>query len=208
MSKYNTIFYKIYNKLASIPSQITWRSRNRLTEAERDEIAKMLASGYYVILTGSSNSLSSIIVSFLSWVTTGKWAKYTHALMNCDNITDAGDRDKFKFVEATSSGVHYSSFDEVFDCDHVCLLTPATVSNEEWTRVIDSLLKQLGKPYDDLFDLADSTRSSCVEVVLDALKAADYEEDFVNLALIIEREGNLVPEMYRNCEDFAIALEI
>lgn len=207
MSKYNTIFYKIYNRLASIPSKITWRSRNRLTEAERDEIAKMLASGYYVILTGNSNSLSSLIVSFLSWFTTGKWAKYTHVLMNCDNIEDASERDQFKFVEATSIGVHYSTFDAVFDCDHVCLLTPANVSNEEWTKVIDSLLNQVGKPYDDLFDLADSSRASCVEVVLDALKAANYEEDFGHLIDMIEHEGNLVPEMYRNCPDFAIALE-
>ena len=102
MSKYNTLFYKIYTRLASIPSKITWRSRRSLTETERDAAAKMLASGYYVILTGSTNRLSSIIVSFLTWFTTGKWAKYTHVLMNCDNISDAADRDKFKFVEATS----------------------------------------------------------------------------------------------------------
>jgi hypothetical protein len=207
MSKYNTIFYKIYNRISSIPSKISWTSRNKITESERDEIAKMLASGYYVILTGSTNHLSSIIVSFLSWFKTGKWAKYTHVLMNCDNIMNSYDRDKFKFVEATAIGVHYSTFDQVFDCDRVCLLTPSNVSNEEWTKVIDSLLTQIGKPYDDLFDLADSTRSSCVEVVLDALKSADYESDFAHLSDMIEHKGNLLPEMYRNCSDFNIVLE-
>jgi len=207
MSKYNTFLYKIYNKLAAIPSKISWRSRLKLTEAEKDAIAKMLASGYYVILTGSTNHLSSIIVSFLSFVKTGKWAKYTHVLMNCDNITNPSDRDKFKFVEATAVGVHYSTFDQVFDCDYVCLLTPANVNNEEWTLVIDSLLTQVGKPYDDLFDLSDDSRVSCVELVLEALKSSGYEEDFLNLEFMIKKEGNLVPQMYRDCPDFNIALE-
>lgn len=176
---------------------------------EQEELSKKLASGYYIILTGSKHHLSSVMVSLLSWIKTGKWAKYSHVLMNCDNITDPADRDSFKFVEATSVGVHASTFDQVFgkDCDYVCLLTPKTVDNEEWTKIIDGLLKEKGKPYDDLFDLADSTRSSCVEVVLNALKAADYDEDFANLTKLIKEEGNLVPEMYRDCADFTVEFE-
>ena len=73
--------------------------------------------------------------------------------------------------------------------------------------MIDALLKQLGKPYDDLFDLADASHLSCVEVVLDALKEADYANDFKNLSSMIKSEGNLVPEMYRNCPDFSVAVE-
>ena len=127
--------------------------------------------------------------------------------MNCDNIENAADRNQFKFVEATAKGVAYTTFAEVFACDRVCLLTPKNISNEEWTKVIDALLKQLGKPYDDLFDLADASHLSCVEVVLDALKEADYANDFKNLSSMIKSEGNLVPEMYRNCPDFSVAVE-
>lgn len=209
MSKYTTWWYKIYTWLAKIPAKIHWGDAQLFTPDEQEELAKKLASGYYIILTGSRHHLSSVIVSLLSWIKTGKWAKYSHVLMNCDNVTNPADRNSFKFVEATATGVHYSTFDEVFGkaCDCVCLLTPKTVDNEEWTRIIDGLLKEKGKPYDDLFDLADQTRSSCVEVVLNALKAADYEEDFKNLAELIKQEGNLVPEMYRNCEDFIVEFE-
>jgi hypothetical protein len=207
MSKYDTVWYKIYNKVASLPSLISWSSRRRIGAEEKEQIAMALASGYYIILTGNRSHLSSVIVSFLSWIKTGSWARYSHALMNCDNITDPTNTSGFKFVEATATGVHYSEFDQVFDCDYVCLLTPATVSNEEWTKIIDALLKQKGKKYDDLFDLADSSRVSCVEVVLNALKAADYENDFSNLEKLIKEEGNLVPQMYRTCTDFTVYYE-
>jgi MinD-like ATPase involved in chromosome partitioning or flagellar assembly len=207
MSKYETVWYKLYNKIASLPSKISWRKQGKLTAADKEEIAKHFASGYYIVLTGSTSHLSSVIVSLLSWIKTGVWARYSHVLINCDNITDANDTGSFKFMEATATGVHYSTFDEIFNCDHVCLLTPNSVSNEEWTKIIDGLLKQKGKKYDDLFDLADSTRVSCVEVVLNALKAADYENDFKDLERLIIEEGNLVPQMYRQSQDFKVTYE-
>ena len=209
MSKYSTLWYKFYHWLASIPPKIKWGDAQDFSPEEQAELAKKLASGYYIILTGSRHHLSSVIVSLLSWIKTGKWAKYSHVLINCDNITDPTDIKSFKFIEATSTGVHYSTFDQVFgkDCDYACLLTPKNVDNEEWTRIIDGLLKENGKPYDDLFDLVDQTRSSCVEVVLNALKAADYAEDFPHLEELIKEKGNLVPQMYRDCEDFDVSFE-
>lgn len=207
MSKYQTVFYRIYHRLAAIPAKISWRRHHRITPVQKDQLASLLASGYYVILTGSSSHLSSVIVSFLSWVTTGTWARYTHVLMNSDNITDPDQRGLFKFVEATAAGVTYATFDQVFACDRACVLTPSHVSNEEWTGVIDALLTQLGRPYDDLFDLSDATRVSCVELVLAALRAADYANDFQHLSRMIADQGNLVPEMYRNCTDFAVVTE-
>lgn len=207
MSKYDTIWYKVYNYVASIPSKIVWRHRGLVTEEQKAELAKHLASGYYIILTGSHGHLSSVIVSLLSLIKTGKWARYSHVLMNCDNITNPTDRQSFKFMEATAAGVHYSTFDEVFNCDSVCLLTPSSVSNEEWTKIIDALLKQKGKKYDDLFDLSDSTRVSCVELVLDALKQADYAHDFIDLDRLIKEKGNLVPQMYRESSDFVVDYE-
>jgi hypothetical protein len=205
MSKYLAPWYKFYHWIAMLPGKISWSNKKAITQEDKIVIAKMLSSGYYIILTGDKSHLSSIVVSFLSWIKTGVWAKYSHALMNCDNITDASDTASFKFMEATSVGVHYSTFNEIFHCDTVCLLTLKNISNEDWTKIIDALLKQKGRPYDDLFDLSDSTHVSCVELVLNALEAADYE--FVNLKDLIKQEGNLVPQMYRTCSDFEVAYE-
>lgn len=207
MSKYTTTLYKIYHWFAMIPGKISWSKQSNLTDQDREEIAKMLASGYYIILTGERHYLSSIIVSFMSWVKTGVWANYTHALMNCDNITDHTDTGSFKFLEATGVGVHYSTFGQVFACDSVCLLTLNNISNTEWTTIIDALLKQQGKPYDALFDLSDDTHVSCVELVLNALKSVNYSDKFPHLQQLIQDHKNLVPQMFRQSDDFMVAYE-
>lgn len=129
--------------------------------------------------------------------------------MNCDFVTDPDDRASMKFVEATATGVHFSTFDEVFTCDYVCLLSPKDVSIEEWTNIIDGLVKSNGKPYDDLFDLSDKSKVSCVELVLDALRNDPaYLTKFYDLEKMIGSEGNLVPEMFRQCPDFQIDYEM
>lgn len=207
VSNYSTLLYRVYHWFAVQAPKIIWSKKHRIGEDTKTEIAKLLASGYYIILTGNRSHLSSVIVSFLSWLKTGKWARYSHVLMNCDNITDPIERHSFKFVEADVKGVVYTTFEEVFKCDYVCLMSPTFMKNEEWTRVIDALVNQINKPYDDLFDLKDASRASCVEVVLDALAAANYREGFANLQAMIDAEGNLIPQMYRDCPDFAVVIE-
>jgi hypothetical protein len=207
-NKYTGFLYDIYHWIAMLPGKISWSKKRSISESDKAQLAATLASGYYVILTYNKSYLSDVVISLLTFLKTGKWAKYCHALMNCDNITDATDTKSFKFLEATSVGVHYSDFDTVFDCDRVCLLTPKNVANEEWTKIIDALLSQKGLPYDDLFSLADSTHVSCVELVLDALKAADYKDEFANLDAMIKKEKNLVPQMFRDCPDFAVKIEL
>jgi len=202
------MLYRIYHWLASIPPRIQFKNRDPLTDDERAELAKLLASGYYIILTGNSYHLSSIFVKVMTFLKTGRWTRYSHVLMNCDFMTDPRDVDKFKFMEATVTGVHYSTFNEVFDCDAVCILTPSNMSNEAWTKVIDQLLLYNGRPYDDLFQLSDSTRISCVELVRDALKGdPNYRINFGKLEELIWWEGNLVPHMFRECSDFKVVYE-
>lgn len=206
--KYKGILYSIYHWLASIPPKVQFRTKDPLTPEEKREIINRLASGYYIILTGNNYHLSSLAVKFMSWVKTGTWSRYSHVLMNCDYLDHPADVFDFKFMEATVSGVHYSTFEEVFDCDSVCLLSPANMDNKEWSKIIDALVKNKDKPYDDLFQLADDTHISCVELVRDALKAdGSYDDNFGNLEYMIQTEGNLLPQMFRDCPDFIVFYE-
>lgn len=202
--KYSGVLYSIYHYIAEWMSRIHFRETNKLTQEQRQKLAEYFASGYYIILTGHGGHMSSLIVSFMTLLKLGKWSRYSHALMNCDFMDSVEDKDKFKFVEATAVGVHYSSFDEAMDCDYVCLLTPKNVDNEEWTRVIDNLIDSNGLPYDDLFDLADKSHMSCVEVVIDAFEGVEVFED---LDIMIMLEKNLLPEMFKDCKDFEVVYE-
>ena len=183
--------------------KVYWKKTRVLRENEKTELAKKLADGYYIILTGDAGHLSSWLVSLGTLFTLGKWSKYSHSLMNCDYMDKPEDRDKFKFVEATVAGVHYSTFDEVFNCDFVCLLSPRGIKNEDWTAIIDALVKETGKEYDDLFDLIDSTKMSCVESVLNALKSHPrFANDFFDLEYMIKKKKRLLPQMFKDCRDF------
>lgn len=205
----SSFVYQIYHWFTQRIPLVVWNRHNDITEAQKDEIALLLADDYYVILTGDNGTLSSWFVSFLTWVKTGKWSHYSHALMNCDFVTDPEDRDKFKFVEATAVGVHYSTFDHVFECDHVCLLSPRNMALDDWTIAIDALLTYNGRPYDDLFDLADSSRMSCVEVVVSSLEAMPaYKDKFVELNRYLDSGKHLLPQTFKDCGDFVVSYEV
>lgn len=205
---YSNPLYKVYHWFASIPPKITFKNKNPLTPDEKERIIHLLADGYYVILTGNKYHASSVLVKIMTYFKLGKPTKYSHALMNCDFMSKPEDVYKFKFMEATVAGVHYSRFDEVFDCDTVCLLSPKNLKNEDWTNIIDGLIKNNGKPYDDLFQLSDETHISCVELVRNALKnATDYEIRFAEFEEMIKKEKNLLPQMFRDCTDFQVVLE-
>lgn len=205
----SSFVYHIYHWFTQRIPLVVWDRTYDITEEQKNEIALLLAKDYYVILTGDNGSLSSWFVSFLSWVKTGKWSHYSHALMNCDFVIDPNDREKFKFIEATAVGVHYSTFDHVFSCDHVCLLSPRNMAVSEWTFAIDALLTYNGRPYDDLFDLVDSSRLSCVEVVVKSLQAVPaYENKFVKLNEYLNNGNDLLPQTFKDCGDFVVSYEV
>ncbi len=219
MSSYKSAWYRGWSQVTNFISGIQWtnlRSKLRgdkpgynLTEVDHEVIKTMLAGGYYIILTKRDTHLTTYFIEAMSLVKTGRPSDYTHALMNLDLVTDPEASDKFKLMEATSAGVHYSTFMEVFDCDSVCLLQPKNMDPKDWDGVMKGLAAQLGKQYDNLFDINDSSYVSCVEMVLDALRySPNYKTDFPNLEAMIQKVGNLTPQMYRDCPDFEIKFEI
>ncbi len=134
---------------------------------------------------------------------TGKRSSYSHALVSLGVIDHADS-----FVEATNSSVHYSQFMEVFNCDRICLLEPLHMNPKDWAIVTNGVTKQVGKKYDNLFDIQDDTRVTCTEMIMMGLRdLPDYKKQFPHLEYMIQESGNLTPQMFRDCTDFRVALE-
>ncbi len=179
-----------------------------LTEQDHDQLRQMLKDNYYVILTRRKSHLTTYLIALVSFIVSGKSAHYTHALMNVEG--DLEGHLGHKLIEATGEGVHCSTFMEVFDCDSVVLLTPKGVAPEEWTAVMDEVKNDLGKQYDDFFDISNDLSVSCVEMVYWGLKTLpDYEQRFPNLVrLIREHKDDLTPQMLLDCGDLDVAFEV
>lgn len=215
---YDSSIYKLLHSITRILSRIQWKGPRALfnggiyydlTEKDHDELKKLLASSYYIILTNRKAHLTTWLIGILTIIKTGKWPSFSHVLMNCDLENNKDNWDKFKLIEATNVGVHYSTFMEVFDCDSVCLLEPSNITNEDWNSILDALVKQNGYGYDDLFDIIDQTRVSCVELIYNALRALpDYKQKFGTFDEMIAKVGNLTPQMYLDCPDFRKVLDI
>lgn len=180
----------------------------RLKERDHDTIRQMLKDNYYIILTRRKSHLTTYLIAIASAIVDKKFSHYTHALMNVEGDLDG--HVGFKLIEATGKGVHYSTFMEVFDCDSVVLLTPKGLTAEEWTTVLDTVKGQLGKEYDDLFDILNAENVSCVEMVYWGLKALpNYEQRFPKLvALIEQRKNNLTPQMLYDTGELEVAFEV
>lgn len=218
MSKYNTSWYTALSDATHVLSAFNWsklrgllNGSNRefnLTNSDLDKLKVLLAGEYYLILTQRTSHLTSWLIGILSFIKTRKWPDYTHVLMNLDLVENADEFDRFKLMEATNSGVHFSTFMEVFNCDSVCILQPRNFDKDKWSAVMKELALQLGKGYDNLFDIMDDSHVSCVEMVLDSLRAdPDYKTDFANLQSMIDKVKNLTPQMYRDSSDFTVVFE-
>ena len=156
-----------------------------------------------------NSHLTTFFIGIATLIKTGKWAKYTHAFVNIEGDAIDSDED-FRIIEATGSGVHYSTFMEVFDCDAVMLRVPRGVTPDDWAIMINKVLKDgLGKPYDTLFDVMNDMELSCVEVIWIMLGAIpDCEKYIPDLLKEVRRIGNLTPQMLADTPDFETVLEI
>lgn len=217
MDKYSTGLYKAYDHIVDKIASVNWSwikakfNNGRyydLTDEDLNKIRQMLKPNYFIILTRRKTHLTTYLIQAMSVIKTGKKSYWTHSVMNMEGDNPIADGD-FKLMEATQVGVHWSTFMQVFDCDSVVLLKPKNISLTDWTAAMDKMITEAGKPYDDLFDLADDTHLSCVELVRISLQGIpDYDKKFVHFEEMIKDEGNLTPQMFYDCPDFEIVLEI
>ena len=213
---YNGLLYWALHGVTRVLSSIQWVKlralfnggrKYDLTEQEKHYCAQILRSGHYLILTEHKSYLTTYLIGALCLIKTGKWPTYCHVLMNLD-VGNPDSDTGFKLMEATNAGVHYSSFEEVFGCDNICIIQPKNMDLKEWQHVMQELATQLGKQYDDFFNINDESHVSCVEMCLESLKASPtFEADFPHLNEMIKKVGNLTPQMYRECLDFNIVYE-
>src|ERR1035437_1082598 len=179
-----------------------------LRESDHDQIREILAKNYLIILTRTNCHLTTYLIAIISAFVDHKLSHYCHALMNVEG--DIPGHLDYKLIEATNVGVHYSTFMEVFDCDSVALLSPKGIPLEEWTKVLDTVKNELGKDYDNLFDLTQDKQVSCVEMVYWGLKTLpDFEQRFPKLVALIKTEGNnLTPQMLYDTGELEIVFEV
>lgn len=179
-----------------------------LNSKDHRKIVEVLKQGNYIILTWRSTHLTSYLIAIGHFLLTGRWVKWSHACMNIES-SEYGNRTHIRILEAIGSGVRLSEFNEVFDCDAVCILRPKMPGQIKWEDVVDRGLKDIGKKYDNFFKLGNDKEMSCVEVILDVLKAIpNWEFNFHGLLAMIKNEKNLTPPMYVECGSFEIVLEI
>lgn len=205
MSKYNSLFYKLWTVFPYITSKIKiGKSTDILTEEDKIEISDILQREPCVILTSTKSHLSSRMVKWMSKILTGKSAEYTHAVMSYYDYED----DTFMLIESTNSGVHLSSFEEVFsNLDKVCVMEIKHKDEKELDKINRKLKDQLGKKYDNLFDYQDKERVSCVEVVYHSIRDRQFAQKYPILDKLIKTEKNIVPQMFKDCGDFKILFE-
>ena len=201
------IFQKAWVAVVETIGKVHWKPKNLLDETEREILRQFLAKDYYVLLSRRKNHLSTYMISFANLFVAGKMSYWSHAFMNMeDTVKDDND---FIFAEAIGSGVKTSHFDEVVDVNGIVLLKPKHLTIDKWTSILDTAKENMGRPYDNLFDLASDKELSCVELVRDCLQAdPDYLTNFAEFERLISENKNLTPQMYYDCPDFEVVFEV
>jgi hypothetical protein len=207
----------VYEWFMNLIAKTTWRTLRtkvygrgyNLSTEDWRRIHAVLTQGYYIILTADKSHASSWAVRFAGLGLTGKISDYSHALVNIEPDQDSYAYSEFRFIEALGSGVKVSNWDEVFNCDTICILKPKYYSTEELNHVLAAAYTLVGRKYDKYFNLKDAKELSCVEVVRNQLKQLPYYEDRMRVfEFMIQHYKNLTPQMFRDCPDFEVLLEL
>lgn len=199
-----SLFQRVQEWFVKTITHVKWAQKRTLDDVDKAILRDALSSDYFIIATRRSNYLTSFFISLGHFILTGKWGYFTHVLMNLeDSVNDDSD---FRFIEATTKGTKYSTFEEVFgNVDGVALIKPRTMSLDEWTSCLDTAKLQLGKPYDNLFNVKNDLEINCVELVRIALMTLpDYDTRFTNFEKMLKKKKTITPDMFAECDDFHI----
>ncbi len=206
--------YKFFIKLLG---KIKWEGlycrlygrKFQLTLEDWYRIKEVLSTGYFIVLTRRKTHLSTYACSIAHFFLTGKFGYYSHALVNVEGDRASYGFPDFKFVEAIGTGVQLSKWDQVLNVDAICVLKPRWYTVEEFDKNISDVLQDIGKKYDVDFKIYDDAEMSCVELARSRMTTLpDYYEKMRVFEYMIASEKNLTPQMFRDCPDFEVLLEI
>lgn len=176
-----------------------------LTLDDQSKIFNILQNDNVVILTYKKAHLSTYFIKLAHYILTKQWPTWVHAAANVENDFN----NKIQIAESTREGTHLSNFSEVFKCDGVCLLKIRDQQKKGYDEVLKFLRNNLNKKYDMRFKLDDETELSCIEYVYDALnRYPDHEEVLKKLNYLVNKYGNLDPQMLYDSEALEVILEI
>lgn len=203
----HSFFQKVQISVIEAMAKVHWDQTTRLSDENLEEVRQRLTRDYYIILTRKNNQLTTFFIGLANFALFKKWGFYSHALMNLEDEVKS-DSD-FRLIEATGVGVHYSTFESVFNStSNVALLLPKNVSPEEWTAALDRAKVYLGRPYDNLFDLKNSLEINCVELVRLALQELpDYSSKFAEFEKMVAKYDKITPDMFLACSDFEVVFK-
>ena len=203
-----TFFQKIQILLIKGMAKVHWQQTSRLSDEHKQELKEKLTKDYYIIATRRDNQLTTFFICLGNYLLTRKWGRYTHVLVNLeDEVKSLTD---FRLIEATGKGVHFSTFEEVFEPTYdIILIVPNNMTLKQWTVALDKAKTYLGRPYDNLFDLKSDLEINCVELIrLALLDTADYETNFAEFEKLVKSKKKLTPDMFAQCADFKVVYRI
>lgn len=86
--------------------------------------------------------------------------------------------DSLIFIESNLEGVHLTSSENYRDADDLLILRSLSITSEEKSDKIISILSELGKPYDFLFDIHSNDRIICSELIYNCFSTLKWKTEF------------------------------
>lgn len=188
---------------------MTGREYN-LTDDDIDQVYKLLIDHRCIVLTRRNTHLTTYLIGLSDFFLRLRRSRSMYPLKMgywAHIFTELSTGHELKIVESIGKGVVKSNFYRALNVDSICVLKPKYLSEEEMETANELAVKYIGALYDTCFNINDDSRLSCAELVYRSLsRTKPY--GIPGLNTMIRRLGNLTPQMFYDCGDFEILLEI
>lgn len=173
-----------------------------LTTSQHNEVVQIWSAMNTITLTRRNSHLTTYLIAIGHFLVTGRFKMYwAHALFN----------DGTEAIEAIGKGVVRNPSSKVLDVDGVAVLIPKHLHLISWQMILEEARRHVeeGTQYDNLFDAMNDNEVSCIELIYDALKEIEnHRELWPNFFGLVEREGNVTPQMLYDSGDFEVIYEV